>query len=109
MSNLPARRTTGLFAALRGDGPAKEVAEIQQEAFIERAHDAARRDLAQLRMGDTAYLAHNGIDHAADLADHMIAKIERNPHAARAVSQVAESGIFGLDRELRRYIEEGRR
>jgi hypothetical protein len=36
----------------------------------------------------------------------MIAKIERNPHAAHAVSQIVESGVHGLDRELRRYIHE---
>jgi hypothetical protein len=108
MSNLPAQRSTGLFAALRGDGPAKEVARVQEAAFIERAHDAARRDLAQLRMADTAMLTHVGIDHAADITDHMVAKIARNSHAARAVSQLAEVGVFGLGRELRHYIEGSR-
>jgi hypothetical protein len=103
--NLPARRSSGLFAALRSDTPAKEVAAIQEAAFLERANDASRRDLAQLRMADVAALAHSGIDHAGDVADHMVAKAERNPYAAAAVSQIAESAIHGLDRELRRYIE----
>ncbi len=105
-SNLPVRRPTGLFAALKGDGPAKEVATIQEAAFVERAHDAASRDLAQLRMNDIAGLAHIGIDHAADISDRMVAAVERNPLAARAVSRIAETGVHGLDRELARYIHE---
>lgn len=105
-SNLPARRSTGLFAALRGDGPAKEVAAIQEAAFIHRAHDAARRDLAQLRMCDVAALTHVGIDHAGDISERLVAAIERNPHAARAATRLGESGVGGLDRELRRYIDE---
>jgi hypothetical protein len=106
---LPVRRSAGLFAALRGDTPAKEVAVVQEAAFIERAHDAARRDLAHLRMNDVAGLAHAGIDHAGDVADHVVARIERNPYAAHAVSQIAESAVSGLAGELRRYIVEGRR
>lgn len=104
-TNLPARRPSGLFAALRGDSPAKEVAAIQEAAFVERAHVAARRDLALLRMSDIAALTDVGIDHAADVADRMVAAVERNPYALKAVTRIGETGVRGLDRELSRFID----
>ncbi len=105
MTDLVPRRPSGFLAALQGNSTAKEVATIQERAFVERAHVAARRDLALLRMADVSALTRVGIDEAADVTDRMVAAVERNPYAAKAVARIAETGVRGLDRELSRFID----
>jgi hypothetical protein len=97
-------RSTGLFAALRGDSTSTEVAAAQKAAFVERVHDSLRRDLHRLKMDDIGELARIGIDHAADVSDRMAAAVERNPLAARSACRIAETAVHGLDRELAQFI-----
>lgn len=106
MSNLPARRPSGLRAALQGRPAAKQVAAIQEQAFIERAQDAAERDLALLKLCDTEALALQGMTSAGNISDRLVAEVEANPFAAKAVGRIADTGVRGLDRTLRRFIEE---
>jgi hypothetical protein len=107
-SELDVRRTPGLLAAFQGGGAAKKVAAIQEAAFIERAHDAALRDLTALRLADIGHTTRQGIAEAADIVGCLTAHAETNPLAAQAASRLGETGIQGLDRELRHFTK-GRR
>ena len=103
--DLSVRRSSGLFAVLHGNSTAKEIASIQEAALVDRTRSAFRRDLALLRMTDIGVLTDAGIDHAADIADRMVARIEANPYATKAVTRVGETAVRGLDRELARFID----
>jgi len=106
-SNLPVRRSSGLLAALQGNQTAKQVAAIQEAAFIERANDAALRDLALLKAADIGHVTRQSMAEAADIAGCLSAYAQADPLAAQAVSKIGETGIRGLDGALRNFIKEG--
>jgi hypothetical protein len=105
--NLPARRSSGFLAALQGSSTARQVAAIQEAAFIERAHDATLRDLAVLKATDIGHVTRASMAEAADIAGCLSAYAQADPLAARAVSKIGETGIRGLDGSLRNFIKEG--
>ncbi len=100
-------RPTGLLAAFQTNRSAKEVATLQEEAFIARTHDAILRDLTSLKMADIGNLTRQGIDESADIVSRLTAHAETNPLAAQAASRIAETGLRGLDGRLRHFLKEG--
>jgi hypothetical protein len=105
--NLPMSQSSGLLAALKGDPTATEVAAVQKAAFLERSRRAAERDLALLEMGDVEALAMRGIAAAGNTAAQAVAEIEANPYVASGVGRILNTANSGLDRTLRRYLDEG--
>jgi hypothetical protein len=97
-SNLPVRQ---------GNQTAKQVAAIQEAAFIERTHDAALRDLAVLRAADIGHVTRQSMAEAADIAECLSAYARASPLAAQAATKIGETGIRGLDGSLRNFIKEG--
>lgn len=107
-SNLPVRRGLGGLVQRNKDRRvADAVADIHAEMFVERAGDAAERDLAILKASDIGVVTRASMSEAADIAGCAGAYAEANPLAAKAVSQLGETGIRGLDRQLRRFTREG--
>jgi hypothetical protein len=105
--NLPARRGLGGLIQRRDRRVADAVAEIHAEMFVERAQDSADRDLAVLKAADIGHVTRQSMAEAADIAGCAAAYAEANPLAAKAVAQLGETGIRGLDRQLRRFAREG--
>jgi hypothetical protein len=105
--NLPVVQSSGLLAALKGDSTTTQAAAIQKAAFLERSRRAAERDLALLEMGDVEGLTMRGIAAAGNTAAQAVAEIEANPYATTGVGRLLNTGNAGLDRVLRRYIDEG--
>jgi hypothetical protein len=105
-SSLAVRRSPGLLAAIKGDQTATEAAAIQQAAFIERTRRSAQRDLALLEMSDVEALGMRGIVGAGNVAGQAVAEIEANPYSAGGVSRLLNTTNAGLDRILRRYVDE---
>jgi len=106
-TNLPARTMFGSGLARQDRRTAGAVSAIHAEMFVERAQDAAERDLAILKMSDIAHVGRHGIAEAADVVDCMTSKIESNPISAKAVTDMAETTIRGMERQLRRLTKEG--
>lgn len=105
--NHPVPRSPGLLAAFRGDQTTNEAAASQKAAFIERTRRSMQRDLGLLEMGDVEALMARGIVAAGNAAAQAVAEIEANPCAAEGVSRLLNTGNMGLDRAMRRYLEEG--
>lgn len=107
-SNLPARRSLGGLAQRGRDRRvADAVADIHAEMFVERAQDSAERDLAVLKAADIGHVTRQSMAEAADIAACAAAYIDANPLAAKVVTQLGETGVRGLDRQLRRFTKEG--
>jgi hypothetical protein len=106
--NLPARRTFGgLVQRSKDRQVASAVADIHADLLVERAGAAAERDLAILKASDIGVVTRASMAEAADIAGCAGAYAEANPLAAKAVAQLGETGIRGLDRQLRRFTREG--
>jgi ethanolamine utilization protein EutP (predicted NTPase) len=105
--NLPARRVFGGLVRSSDRRVASAVADIHAEMFVARAGDAAERDLAILKASDIGVVTRASMAEAADIASCAGAYAEANPRAAKAVAQLGETGVRGLDRRLRRFTREG--
>jgi hypothetical protein len=106
MSNLvPARRSSALsrFGADRATGHA--LAAIQTGAFLERTEDEARRNLGLGRMTDIKMGTRHAMGEADEIVSDFAARAEANPLGAGAFNGIAEDGVWGLRRELRRLSE----
>jgi chloramphenicol 3-O-phosphotransferase len=105
MSNIvPARHST--FGALSTDRAAgKQLATIQLGAFLERAEDEARRNLALAKMSDIGMATRHGLEEGEAIASDLLSRVENNPFAMKALSGIAEDGVRGIRRELRRLSE----
>jgi hypothetical protein len=104
--NLTVRHSSGRLAALQGNQTAKQVAAIQEAAFIERSRRSTERDLGLLEMADVEILTARGIAAASNIAGQAVAEIAANPVAADGVARLLNTGNGGLDRVLRRYLDE---
>ncbi len=100
--NLPARRFGGLSVD-RAAGRA--LSTIQMGAFLERADDEARRNLALARMSDLGIATRHALDEGDGIVHDLSARVEANPLGANALGGIAEDGIRSLRRELRRLGE----
>lgn len=106
-SNLPVRSMFGNTLARQDRRTAEAVGAIHAEMFVERARDAAERDLAILKTSDIGHVGRHCIAEAADVVDCMTSRIERNPVSAKAITNLTETTIRGMERELRRLTKEG--
>jgi len=107
MSNIARRQRSSVLAGIKSDRAiGQALAVIQTGAYLERASDEVRRNLALGRMSDIGMATRHGIDEGAEIVGDMCARIERDPVSAGAVSKIAETGIRGLDRVLRQLTEE---
>jgi len=105
-SQLPVRRSTGLFAALRGGDPISEAANhIQQGAFLARTRRSTERDLALLEVGDVEAVTARALAGAGNIASYAAVAVENNPLAESGVSAVLMTGNIGLQRALIGYID----
>jgi hypothetical protein len=103
-SLIPARSST--FGALSTDKAAgKQLATIQLGAFIERAEHEARRNLTLARMADIGVATRHGLEEGEAIASDLLSRVENNPFALKALSGIAEDGVRGIRRELRRLSE----
>jgi len=107
-SNLPiSSRTIGsLLVATEDRAAARRYAAIQRAAFVQRAHDAAERDLTIGRMADLTAATLHGLDDGDVIVDDLTHRIERNP-AAQALAGIASEGLDGLRDELRALRRRG--
>lgn len=104
-NNLPARRSSllGSLGADRATG--KALATIQTGAFLERADDEARRTLTLAKMSDIGTATRHALEEGDGIVGDLMSRVENNPFAAKALGGIAEDGIRGLRRELRRLSE----
>lgn len=84
----------------------KQAGAIQAELFIARAYDVARRERATGRMSDMGIATRHGIDEGDAIVSELEERIERRPRAAKALGGIAEDGIHGIRRELRKLGED---
>lgn len=109
-SHLPSRRETlvgALLPAAEDRAVARRYSQIQRATLIQRAHDAAERDLRQERMSDIGQATRHGMAEGSEIADDLARRVERNP-IALCLSGIAEEGIDGMREELRRLKRNGR-
>lgn len=104
MSNLVPRRS--LLGALSTDrATGRALSTIQTGAFLERAEDEAQRQLALSRMSDIGVATRHALDEGDGIVADLVSRVQSNPFAEKALSGIAEDGIRGLRRELRRLSE----
>jgi hypothetical protein len=104
-THLPARRSSGVLAAIKGDPTSAEAAAIQRAAFLDRMQRSTERDLGLLEISDVEALMVRGIAAAGNTASCAAAEVATNPLAASGVSRILATGNMGLDRVLRGYID----
>jgi hypothetical protein len=104
MSNLPTHRHSifdVVVAAGEDRATVRRYGAIQKAAFLQRAHDVARRDLALCRMADLTDATRHGLAEGDAIVSDLARRIEKNPLAGVALSGLAEDGIDGLREQLR--------
>ncbi len=103
--HLPARRSSvlGQFGADRAAGRA--LSTIQTGAFLERADDEVRRNLTLAKMSDIGTATRHALEEGDGIVHDLLSRVENNPFAAKALGGIAEDGIRGVRRELRRLSE----
>jgi hypothetical protein len=104
-NSLTVRRSSALgrFGLDRATGNA--IATIQAGAFLERAGNEAQRSLVLGRMSDIGAATHHALEEGDAIVGDLMSRVESNPFAAKALSGIAEDGVRGLRRELRRLNE----
>ncbi len=109
-ANLPARRSSllgGVLASREDRAMGQALATIQTGAFLERASDEARRQVALGRMSDIGAATRHALDEGDAIVADLINRAEGNPLAAKALGGIAEEGVRGLRSELRRLADGG--
>jgi hypothetical protein len=103
-NSLPARRS--LLGALSTDrATGKALSTIQSDAFLERAHDEALRNLVIAKMADIGMATRHGIDEADAIVHDLASRIHDDGFGAQALASIGEEGVRSLKRELRRLSE----
>lgn len=107
MSNLvPARRS--LLGALSTDrATGKALSTVQTDAFLERAHDEALRNLVVAKMSDVGLATHHALEEGDEIVRDVVRRIQNNEFGAQALASLGEEGIRALKHELRRLTEGG--
>ncbi len=102
MADLPiSRRSIGRLVVAGDDRAAtRRYVAIQRAAFVQRAHDAAERDLAVGRIHDLTAATLHGLEDGDAIVEDLTRRIERNP-AAQALIGIAGEGLDGIRDELR--------
>ncbi len=84
----------------------KQAGAIEAELFVARAYDVARRERANGRASDIGIATRHGLGEGDAIVSDLEERIERRPRAARALEGIAEDGIHGIRRELRKLQED---
>jgi len=84
----------------------KQVGAIQEELFVARAYDVARRERATGRVSDLGIATRHGLAEGDGIVGELEERIERRPRAAKALGGIAEDGIQGIRQELRKLQED---
>lgn len=104
-NNLPARRSSlfgGALASREDRAAGKTFGTLQTGAFLERAEDELRRDLALGRMSDKGMETRHAMAEGDEIVADLASRIENNPLGANALGGLAERGMRALGRELDR-------
>lgn len=107
---LPARRSPllgGVLASREDRAAGQALATIQTGAFLERASDEARRQLALGRISDIGAVTRHALDEGDAIVGDLVSRAEGNPLAAKALGGIAEEGVRALRSELRRLADGG--
>jgi hypothetical protein len=102
-SNLPARRSILGPSTDRAAG--KQLATIQIGTLLERAEDEAQRNLSLAKMSDIGMATRHALEEGDGIVHDLMSRVDSNPFAAKALGGIAEDGVRGLRRELRRLSE----
>jgi hypothetical protein len=106
-NNLPARRSS-LFGSLSTDrATGKQLATIQTDTFLERAHDEALRNLVVAKMGDIGLATHHALEEGDEIVRDVVRRLQQNEFGGQALASLGEEGIRALKHELRRLTEGG--
>ncbi len=106
MANIiPARHSS--FLARRGLDRAtgSALADLQTGTFLERAEDEALRSLTTARISDLGLATHHALDEADGIIRDLAGRVESNPVGVTALGGIAEEGVLGVRRELRRLAQ----
>ncbi|HEX3691961.1 MAG TPA: hypothetical protein VHU13_01350 [Solirubrobacteraceae bacterium] len=104
-SNLPVRRSS-LFGALSSDrATGKALATVQTGAFLERAEDEARRNLSIAKISDIGMATRHALAEGDEIVHDLAGRLQGNEFGAVALGGIAEDGVRGVRRELRRLSE----
>ncbi len=107
MPNHPARHSSGLLSARKGDRAAgKHLATIRNGAFLERAEDEAQLYLATAKMHDIGIATRHAFDEGEDIVNDYRRRVGDDPLAAKALAPLLEGGLHDLDR-VRRDLTRG--
>ncbi len=105
-TNLSVRRSYPLASRSADRAIGRALATIQTGAFLARAEDEARRNLTLARMSDLGVATRHALDEGDGIVSDLTGRIENNAFGAKALSGIAEDGVRGLRRELRRLSED---
>src|SRR5580693_3209772 len=108
MPNHPVPYRPGRLVVTRKEQRAliEQAGAIQAELFVARAYDVARRERTTGRMSDMGIATHHGLAEGDGIVGELEERIERRPRAAKALGGIAEDGIQGIRRELRKLQED---
>lgn len=105
MSNLisaPRSLFGGVLASREDKAAGKALSTVRTGAFLERAEDEAQLQLTLAKMHDIGEATHHAFEEGDLIVADLVSRTERNPYAAKALEGLAEEGIYGLRRKLRR-------
>jgi hypothetical protein len=105
-SLVPARRS--MLDALSTDrATGRALSTIQTGAILERTDGEAQRQLTMAKMSDIGAATRHALDEGDGIVADLVSRAENNPFAAKALGGIADDGVRGLRRELRRLSGEG--
>jgi hypothetical protein len=108
VSNHPVLARPGTLAMTRKQERSviRYAGAIQAELFVARAYDVARRERTTGRISDIGIATRHGLSEGDAIVNELEERIERRPRAAKALGGIAEDGIQGIRRELRKLQED---
>jgi hypothetical protein len=105
MPNHPALRSSRFGALSTDRATGKAFATLQSGAFLERANDEALRELVVARISDIGIATRHGLEEGHEIVRELVARIEADPMAAKALGGIAEVGVHSIEHELRRLVQ----
>ncbi len=102
---VPAHRS-GLVMTRAERALIKQAGAIQAELLLARAYDVARRERTNGRVSDTGIATRHGLGEGDAIVSDLEERIDHRPRAAKALEGIAEDGIHGIRRELRKLQED---
>ncbi len=78
---------------------------VQAAALVQRAADAARRDLTIARISDVGLATRHALAEGDEIVGDLERRVTGRPLAFKALAPIAEDGIADVRHELRRLRE----